>query len=143
MRRFAIVVTALAALVLAAAPASGAIRLRTVQYDPAGADTLDNVNEEYVVVKNTGTSARAIGEWTLRSGESTYTFPEFVLRPGRIVFVHTGSGEATRRHLYWGRGRHAWVNTTGGLGLWSGPLPIRPVDDCFWLGPVLTGRVDC
>ncbi len=61
-----------------------------------------------------------MGGWTLRSGETTYTFPTFTLRPDRVVFVHTGSGDPARRHLYWGRSEHAWVNTTGGVGLWTG-----------------------
>ncbi len=43
-------------LVSVAAPAASAsIRLKVVSFDPSGEDTTANINEEYVVVRNTGT----------------------------------------------------------------------------------------
>ena len=60
------------------------------------------VNEgrtERVVIANDGTVAQELTGWTLRSvtGSQSYSFPAgFVLAPGALVNVHSGSGAAAR-----------------------------------------------
>ena len=59
-------------------------------------DIVNQGRAEYVVVANEGTAAQELTGWLLRSatGGQTYAFPSgFVLAPGAIVNVHSGSGD--------------------------------------------------
>ena len=98
---------AVAAPIAAASSAQAlpAIMIYKVQYDSPGSDTGSNtsLNAEYVVIKNTTRSNRALTGWTLRDKTGyTYKFPTFTLKAGAIVTVHTGRGSAPRRHRYFG-----------------------------------------
>ena len=58
-------------LVAAAAVApvsSGAIRITKISYDPPGSDRGSNssLNAEWIRIKNTGSSAKALTGWTIR-----------------------------------------------------------------------------
>lgn len=87
-------------------PAQGG-RARTVSaglvvkaYDAA----LQRVNArgDVVVVKNTGTVAVSLAGWWLveaRRG-ARVVLPEFVLRPGRVVRIHSRAGTSDRRNLF-------------------------------------------
>lgn len=142
MRRAVCVLAVLAVVVTSAPATSAAIRFKEVQYDPPGADTRSNLNQEFVVVRNSGADRVDLSGWWISSGRRQYTFRDFRLGPGKIVFVHTGSGTQARRHLYWGRERHAWTNGTGGVNLWSAPLTSRLVDTCMWFS-IGDGHIDC
>ncbi|UPW00126.1 lamin tail domain-containing protein [Halorussus gelatinilyticus] len=70
-------------------------------------------NGEYVVLRNEGDEPLDLTGWSVaNSDEETYEFPdEFVLDPKRSVTIHSGSGEDTDRHLYWGSPLALWKNT--------------------------------
>lgn len=72
----------------------------------------DNLNDEYIVFKNTGDAPLDLGDWTVSDEKDhTYHFPQgFTLDPGTKVTLHTGSGENSETGLYWGSGRAVWNN---------------------------------
>jgi len=72
-----------------------------------------NRNGEYVVLQNESDDPLDLTGWTVEnSDEETYEFPdEFLLDPNRSVTIHSGSGEDTDDHLYWGSPRALWKNT--------------------------------
>ena len=73
-----------------------------VHYDAEGNDWY-NLNGEYVVIWNKGTTDVSLTSWRLRDkAYHQYTFPSFTLRAGQKVTVHTGSGTNTGSKLYWG-----------------------------------------
>jgi len=81
-----------------------------VHYDAEGNDN-ENLNDEYVVIKNLGDTAVDLTGWTLRDEAGhTFMFPRFTLDAGATVTVHTGSGINTKTHLYWGKSRAVWNN---------------------------------
>ncbi len=81
-----------------------------VQYDAAGDDSR-NINGEYVLIKNVGSSAVNLKGWKLmdESG-NTFTFPSITLSPGEELRVHSGKGENTKTDLYWGSDKPIWNN---------------------------------
>jgi micrococcal nuclease len=81
-----------------------------VQYDAEGDDS-KNLNGEYVLIKNVGSSAVNMEGWKLmdESG-NTFTFPNITLSPGDEVRVHSGKGENTKTDLYWGSKKPIWNN---------------------------------
>lgn len=90
--------------------ASAALAVR-VHADADGPDG-ENLNDEYVVLTNTGDSALAMGGWTVTdAADHTYTLPdEFTLPAGDAVTVHTGRGTDTASDLYWAAGSPLWNN---------------------------------
>jgi hypothetical protein len=112
-------------------PGHAVVSLGTIQYDPPGADTGSNINQEYVTVRNTGTVAQPMGGWTLRDASGhVYTFPAVTLAAGRYFIVHTGSGSYNGTDLYWGSGAYIWNNDgdTAYLRTNTGTA----VDTCAW-----------
>jgi hypothetical protein len=106
-------VAAIGLLLVLAAPASGAIRITKIYYDPPGKDTGTNahLNKEWVRIRNTGASKVALKGWTLRDTSGhVYTFPKASIGPGKVLYVHTGSGSNTVRHKYWGEDNYVWNN---------------------------------
>lgn len=64
--------------------------------------------QETVIVANLGPGVD-LEQWTLRDGRgNAYIFPKLYLASGAEVRVHTGNGENTPEHLYWGRDTAAW-----------------------------------
>jgi len=82
-----------------------------VHYDAEGNDW-DNLNDEYAVIKNDGSTGADMTGWTLRDvANHVYAFPSgFTLAAGTSVTIHTGSGTDTSDHLYWGSGAPIWNN---------------------------------
>jgi competence protein ComEC len=78
----------------------------------APAPEKENLNEEWVEIKNFGDNPQNLTGWTLADeGNHQYTFPEdFTIDPGALVKVHTGSGEDTATDLYWNRSTPVWNN---------------------------------
>jgi hypothetical protein len=108
-----LVLTLLIAIAVLGVPAwaSAAIRMTKIQYDPLGSDTGSNINQEYVVVKNIGSSAVSLQSWVLKDkANHKYTFGSFKLGAGRSVTIHTGKGTDDRNDLYWGSGAYIWNN---------------------------------
>jgi endonuclease YncB( thermonuclease family) len=88
----------------------GEISIGTINYDAAGDDG-DNLNDEYVVFENTGSSATDLTDWQVSDeAGKTYTFPSFTLDAGSSVTLHTGSGTDAATDLYWGYGTPVWNN---------------------------------
>jgi hypothetical protein len=70
--------------------------------------TVERVNArgDVVVVRNTGTVRLTLAGWRLveaRTGERV-GLPDFVVRPGASVRIHSRSGTSDRRNLYLGTG---------------------------------------
>jgi Lamin Tail Domain len=112
VRGFVMLVVAFALLAVPAW-ASAAICITKIQYNSPGTDDGSNssLNQEYVVIKNTGTRARSLRGWTLkdRAGHE-YTFPTFRLGGGKTVKIHTGRGTNDSNDLYWRSGAYIWNN---------------------------------
>lgn len=92
---------------------AGAIKISQIYFDPPGTDTRTNsqLRKEYVVVTNTGDRARSLTGWVLRDAAGhRFVFPQFRLRPGRIVRIRTGSGSNDGNDLFWGMGNYVWNN---------------------------------
>jgi hypothetical protein len=88
------------------------VRIRTVR---PGSDV--------IVLENVGTVRVDLRGWVLRNKKNgkQAVLPSFVLRPDRIVHVHTGQGPRTGKHLYldrrdmWGKHGKAVLRDDGGL----------------------------
>ncbi len=78
----------------------------------AEGDDRDNLNDEYIVFKNTGTAQIDLSGWTVSDAAShTYTFPNGAsLAADESVTLHTGSGEDTQTERYWGSSSAIWNN---------------------------------
>jgi competence protein ComEC len=78
----------------------------------AEGDDRENLNDEYVVLENTGTEPLDLSGWTVADdADQTYTMPDGVtLAPGETVTLYTGSGTATESELYWESGSPIWNN---------------------------------
>lgn len=88
----------------------GGVVILTVHYDAAGNDW-QNLNDEYVVIKNEGNESVDMTGWTLSDeANHVFTFPSFVLNAGATVTVYTGSGNNTQDKLYWGSSSPIWNN---------------------------------
>lgn len=72
----------------------------------------DNLNDEYIVLKNNGDSSLDIGGWTISdSADHTYTIPSgFTLDAGETVTIYTGSGSNSDSELYWDSSSAVWNN---------------------------------
>jgi hypothetical protein len=145
MRRLLLVVLVTLSGVLVGGPAeaAGPLQLGRINYNSPGSDSASNtsVNGEYVVVKNTSTSAtRCLTGWTVKDvANHTYTFGSFCLGAGKSVYLYSGKGTNTATRRYWGSGWHIWNNTgdTAYLRNSSGTL----MDSCKWgNGP---GSISC
>lgn len=88
-----------------------ALEIVTIHADAAG-DESENLNDEYVVFENTGSSSVDLSGWELAdAADHTYTFPEgTVLDPGDRITIYTGSGTDTETELYWGQSAPVWNN---------------------------------
>ncbi|WP_251329469.1 lamin tail domain-containing protein [Haloplanus pelagicus] len=88
-----------------------AIALAEINADADGNDN-ENLNDEYIVLENTGDTALDLSGWTLTdAADHTYTFPAgFTLPAGRQVTIHTGRGTDTDTDLYWGQDSAVWNN---------------------------------
>jgi hypothetical protein len=67
-----------------------------------------DVETEMVQIRNRG-GAASLEDWTLSdAGGDLFTFPRIVLFSGAELTLHSGAGESTPAHLYWGRTEPAW-----------------------------------
>jgi hypothetical protein len=128
------VVVGVAAFAPSPAAAAGAIQRGKIYYDSPGSDTGSNssLNAEWVRIKNTGSSARSLGGWTLRDpANHVYTFASgFKLAAGATVSVHTGGGSNSATHRYWGEDWYVWNNSGDKAILKNASGTV--VDTCTW-----------
>jgi Lamin Tail Domain len=131
-------VTAFAAVLAAvafAAPAqaAGGIMIYRAYYNSPGSDTGTNasLNAEYILLKNTATTAKWLNGWTLRDkANHVYKFPATKINPGKYVYVRTGRGTNNASTRYWRQSWYIWNNTgdTAYLRNTAGGL----IDSCSW-----------
>jgi micrococcal nuclease len=98
----------------ACGPAStNAMVITDIEYDPPGDDS-QNLNGEWVTLRNGGVAPVDLGGWVLKdeSASHRFTFPAgFVLLAGETVSVYSGCGENTSRALFWcNQGSAIWNN---------------------------------
>jgi hypothetical protein len=96
-----------------AAPRAACMKIRAINYDPAGADDATNahLNRETVTLRNGCASSVTITGWTLRDAQSNvYTFPTTTVGASSTVVVHTGRGTNRQGHRYWQRRQYVWNN---------------------------------
>jgi micrococcal nuclease len=89
----------------------GDLAVVEVHADAEG-DDHENLDDEYVVLENTGEAVLELSGWRVEDEAGhTYRFPDgFTLAPGERVALHTGSGEDTTTELYWGSDSAVWNN---------------------------------
>lgn len=103
------------ALMPAQAEAASSIQVYKIYYDSPGSDTGSNssLNAEYIQLKNHSSSAIQLQGYKIKdSAGFTYTFPSYKISAGKTVKVHTGAGEKSSGHVYWGRTWYVWNNTS-------------------------------
>lgn len=90
---------------------TGNLVVAEVHADADGNDH-DNLDDEYIVLRNDGSESLDMGGWSLSdSADHTYHFPTgFTLGPGETVTVYTGSGSDSDTELYWGSDSAVWNN---------------------------------
>ena len=113
----AVVASTASVLALTAGPAEATpvIKVAQVYYNSPGTDTRSNysLNGEYVVLKNTTSTARYLTGWTVTDASShVYKFGTYKLGAYASVRVHTGSGTNTATNRYQGRAAYVWNNDT-------------------------------
>ncbi len=88
-----------------------ALTVEAVHADAAGNDH-ENLNDEYVVLQNTGETELDMGGWTIRDAAgNAYVVPEtFELPPDASLTLYTGSGTDSGTELYWGTDSAVWNN---------------------------------
>ncbi|WP_436927665.1 lamin tail domain-containing protein [Halosimplex amylolyticum] len=89
----------------------GSLVVDEIHADAEG-DERENLNDEYVVFRNTGPEPLDLSGWTVAdAADHTYTFPDgFTLDTDATVTLHTGSGTDSNTDLYWGSGSPIWNN---------------------------------
>lgn len=81
-----------------------------LNYDAEGKDT-ENLNGEWVEIKNTGLKSLNLKNWTLKDlGTNIYKFEGCLLKPGETVFLYSGPGTDTTGKLYWNSSSPIWNN---------------------------------
>lgn len=102
------------------------VRILDGQFNAPGVDRR-NVNGEWVRIKNTCDRTVSMRGWRLRDKQDhTYRFPSSLrIGPGSVIKVHTGKGETSRGHLYWGRERPVWHNQAWERALLYDPAGTR------------------
>ena len=75
-------------------------------------DDRKNLNDEYIVFRNTGSEPVSLTGWAIMDEyRHRYLFPKFTLPPGKTVTLFTGTGKNTDEHLFWGSERPIWNNS--------------------------------
>ncbi|SIR82172.1 micrococcal nuclease [Haladaptatus litoreus] len=72
----------------------------------------ENLNDEYIVLRNGGTDALDISGWSISDDSGhTYRVPSGIsLESGATVTLYTGSGSDSAAELYWGSDSAVWNN---------------------------------
>ncbi|MBE8540192.1 lamin tail domain-containing protein [Geoglobus acetivorans] len=88
------------------------VEILSVNYDACGAtDDRECLNDEYVVIANTGSTPVSLYGWKIQDESGKYyIFPDVILDPGEQVVLHTGKGFDNSTDLFWNSGRAIWNN---------------------------------
>lgn len=77
----------------------------------AEGDDRYNLNDEYVIFRNTCSQPIDMMDWTVKDeANHVYTFPSFVLESHAEVTLYTGRGTDTKIELYWCSSGAIWNN---------------------------------
>jgi hypothetical protein len=121
--RFLAVLLALllvAATTAIAAPAAQAAVVKPldivkIHFDPPGKDAATNsgYTQEYIQVKNTGSSTLTLTGYTIRDdGPQKFSFPKGTkLAAGKTLTIRSGTGKNSATTLYWNKASYIWNNT--------------------------------
>jgi competence protein ComEC len=87
------------------------LAIAAINADAEG-DDAENLNDEYIILENTGDAPLELGGWTVSDeAGKTYTVPDGVtLAAGAQLTLHSGSGTDTETDRYWGQGSPVWNN---------------------------------
>lgn len=85
-------------------------------YDAYGVDEY-NLNDEFVTFRNICKAKIDLTGWTVQDSAEMYTFPKFVLGPEAAVTLHSGQGQDSELHLYWGNEISVWNDESDTLYL--------------------------
>ena len=113
-----------AVLLTTAAPATAAIEIKRINFDPAGRDTGTNahLNREYIYLVNTGPRAKQLRGWKIhdRGRDHVYRFQALYLAPGDTIHLRTGRGDdgaavceqacPAYYNFYWDLANYVWNN---------------------------------
>jgi micrococcal nuclease len=94
--------------------AEASLSIADIVFDAPGNDN-ENLNEEWVEIRNDGGGAVDLTGWGIKDESAThrYQFPaSFTLAPGESVTVHTGCGVDFGTELFWcSQGSAVWNNS--------------------------------
>ena len=82
---------------------------------PGSPDKLNptSLNAEYVSIKNMTLKTLNLKGWKVVDAQGhAYLFPSFLLGPGKIVALHSGTGINNAGNVYWKSGNFIWNNDT-------------------------------
>lgn len=85
-------------------------------YDAYGVDEY-NLNDEFVTFRSICKAKIDLTGWTVQDSVGLYTFPKFVLGPEAAVTLHSGQGQDSETHLYWGNEVSVWDDESDTLYL--------------------------
>lgn len=93
------------------------ISLENFHYNAKGND-LENMNDEYVVFKNTCDFEIDLAVWTVKDLHgNVYEFPEYSVKPGTMFTIFSGEGENSEGSFYWSAKYPVWNNDGDALTL--------------------------
>lgn len=82
----------------------------TLHYNAKGDDN-QNLNDEYVTLRNSCSYAVDLSGWVLSDDDNNeYSFGKFTLQNKTTVSIHSGPGEDTAEDLYWNGDKAIWGN---------------------------------
>ena len=93
-------------------PAGAELEITEIRWNPPGPDG-DNLNGEYLVVRNVSAGPARLDGFTLRDSSSSnrFRFPDgWTLPGGAEVVIHSGSGRNDQDSLFWESDLPIWNN---------------------------------
>jgi len=102
---------------------AGAVAITRMRLDAEGNDA-ENLNDEWIDVSNTGTSAVDLTGWRVRDESSSHRFAfpgGFSLGPGATVRIHSGCGPDSDANLFWCTSGSAIWNNDGDTAFLADP----------------------
>jgi micrococcal nuclease len=79
---------------------TGQVAIASVHYNAAGDDAA-NLNDEYITIRNPGTTAADLTSWQISDSDSfSFPVPPVSLSPGEFIRIHAGNGTSSAGELY-------------------------------------------
>lgn len=88
------------------------MRIAGYQFESPYTPEKSFLEEEWIILKNTGDYTVNLTGWRIRNKnyKSTFELPEFYLKAGASVSIHTGEGLNTEEGIYMNRKDPFWDN---------------------------------